>query len=99
MLTYALMGLPFIGFVLLLDMVILRTWVVRLRRTWIVMAVLLVLTAIFDQLLVIHIVNYNEAHLLGLRLWRAPIEDFSYTIAAVIGLSSILQHISNTEKD
>jgi small toxic polypeptide LdrA/B/C/D len=99
MLTYTLMGIPFIGFVLLLDMVILRTWVIRQHRTWLIMAVLLVFTSLFDQLLVIYIVNYNEAHMLGLRLGRAPIEDFSYTIAAVIGISAMLQHLSKTEKD
>lgn len=54
------------------------------------MSVLLLLTAIFDQLLTgLPIVAYNEAKLLGIYIGYAPIEDFLYTIAAVIGISSV----------
>jgi lycopene cyclase domain-containing protein len=46
-------------------------------------ATLLVLTGIFDSLIIaLHIVAYNPERILGLRIGKAPIEDFAYTIAA-----------------
>ena len=94
MLTYALMTLPFIGFVLWVDWYVLRTRVVLLRDTWIVMGVMLLLTAVFDQLLTMpgSVVRYNESRILDIRLGFAPIEDFSYTIAVVILIGAILEY-------
>ncbi len=49
------------------------------------LAALWILTAIFDNLIIISgIVAYDPDTLLGLYVWRAPIEDFAYTIAAVL---------------
>mgnify|MGYP001202314494 CR=1 FL=1 len=93
MYTYFLMGLPFIAFVLILDLFILRTRVVTKKPCWIVMAIMLLITAFFDQFLTgLPIVHYNEANMSGIRLLYAPIEDFMYTIAAVIGLGSLLAY-------
>lgn len=90
MFTYLLMGLPFIFVVLLLDWVILRTRVVKRKECWLVMAVLMFLTAVFDQLLTgLPIVTYNEAHILNIKLGSAPIEDFMYSFAGVIGIGSL----------
>lgn len=92
-LLYSLMGMPFITFVLLLDIVILRTRVVYKKDFWIVLGIMMVFTAIFDQLLTgLPIVNYNEANISGIRFFFAPIEDFSYTIAGVILMGSILHY-------
>lgn len=90
--TYLIMGLPFLAVVLLLDTVILKTWVIRCRRTWVIMVHVLLLTLIFNQLLAGWVVSYNPAHQLGITLWHIPIEDFTYTIAAVIGIGSLLNH-------
>ncbi len=99
MYTYALLSLPFIGFVLLLDLVILKTGVVRYKQTWLIMAGLLLLTAVADQLLAgLPIVLYNPAHFLQIRLGYVPIEDFSYTIAAVIGIGALYTHGSKAAK-
>lgn len=49
------------------------------------MLVLLVLTAIFDSLIVWSgIVAYYPGHYLGVMIGYAPIEDFAYTIGAVL---------------
>lgn len=46
---------------------------------------MLVLTLIFDNVIIIlHIVSYDPSHLLGIYLYKAPIEDFAYTIAGVL---------------
>jgi lycopene cyclase domain-containing protein len=52
--------------------------------------VLLVLTAIFDNIMIgIGLVGYDRALISGVFVGRAPIEDFAYTIAAVVLLPSI----------
>lgn len=93
MFTYIVMGLPFIGFVLLLDTYWLQTKVVLQRRTWQVMVVLMAMTLFFDQFLTgLPIVLYNESHMLGWRLGFAPIEDFTYTFAVVILVGALIKH-------
>ncbi len=89
MATYFLMGLPFIGLVLLFDLVVFKTRVVATKQCWMVMAIMLSLTAIFNQLLTgLPIVIYNEAQIMNIKLGYIPVEDFMYTFAAVIGLGS-----------
>lgn len=47
--------------------------------------VLLSLTAIFDNVLIgLDIVRYGHEHLMGLYLGLAPLEDFSYSLAALL---------------
>lgn len=91
------MGLPFIAAVVVLDTVVLNTWVIKGRRTWIIMAHMFVLTLIFNQLLAGWVVGYNLDHQLGIKIWRIPAEDFMYTIAAVIGMGALVTH--GTKKD
>lgn len=55
------------------------------RKVWIIGIVLLVLTAVFDSLIIAAgIVNYDPTKIIGVYLGKAPIEDFAYTLAAVI---------------
>ena len=54
------------------------------------LAVLLVMTAVFDNVIVgTGIVGYDEDRILGLRLGVAPVEDFSYAIAAALALPAL----------
>lgn len=54
------------------------------------LAVLLVLTVIFDNVIVgTGIVAYDETRILGLRLGAAPVEDLSYTLAAALALPAL----------
>jgi len=47
--------------------------------------VLLALTAVFDNVIVgLDLVAYDDAKILGIRVPIAPIEDFSYTLGAVM---------------
>ncbi|WP_062317033.1 lycopene cyclase domain-containing protein [Demequina maris] len=46
---------------------------------------LIVLTAVFDNVIVgLGIVAYDEALISGIRVGSAPVEDFSYTLGAVM---------------
>lgn len=54
------------------------------RELFIVMGVLLLLTAVFDSLIIASgIVAYNSDYILGVYIGTAPIEDFLYTIVVV----------------
>ncbi|RZU66895.1 lycopene cyclase domain-containing protein [Microterricola gilva] len=53
-------------------------------------AVLVVLTAVFDSLMIAAgLMEYTAEHLLGWFIGLAPIEDFAYPIAAVILLPAL----------
>ncbi|MBC7289808.1 MAG: lycopene cyclase domain-containing protein [Actinotalea sp.] len=89
--TYALLNVPF----LLLAVV---TLVVARRRTgrpaWKplagTMAVLLLLTAIFDNFMIMAgLVAYDDAQRIGLQIGVAPIEDFAYAVLAVVLLPAL----------
>lgn len=87
------MGVPFIAVVLVLDIFILKTKVVKMLECWYVMGIMLVLTAIFNQFLTgLPIVTYEQAKTLDIQFGYMPVEDFLYTIAAVIGLGSLHQY-------
>ncbi|MHA7276403.1 lycopene cyclase domain-containing protein [Arthrobacter sp. Hz1] len=73
-------------------------WAYRTRRSllpsWgaigITLVVLLLATAVFDNVLIAAgIVDYNADLILGVRLALAPIEDFAYTVGACILLPSL----------
>lgn len=54
------------------------------------LGVLLVLTAVFDNVLVgTGIVAYDPGRILGLRIGVAPIEDFAYPVAAAVALPAL----------
>lgn len=56
-------------------------------------AVLAVLTAVFDNLMIAaDLFGYDEEHLVGLRVGRAPVEDLGYP-AAVVLLMPALWHL------
>lgn len=55
------------------------------KAFWLTLAALLVLTAVFDPLIIaLDIVGYDSTKLLGLYWFGAPIEDFFYALYAAI---------------
>ena len=49
--------------------------------------VLVVLTLVFDTLMIrAGLYVYDPAKILGIYLWGAPLEDFAYPLAAVVGV-------------
>lgn len=91
MLTYLLVAggvlLPVAAAALLL---LVRAGRRELAAAGIALAVLLVLTAVFDNVLVgTGIVGYDPERILGLRIGTAPIEDFAYPVAAALALPAL----------
>jgi lycopene cyclase domain-containing protein len=72
----------------------------RLLRSWlppalITAACLFVLTAIFDNLMIgIGLMAYSPEHLAGAAIGLAPLEDFSYPLAAIILIPSLWMLLS-----
>jgi lycopene cyclase domain-containing protein len=86
MMTYLLLNAVFLAGVALLAV---ATMVARRAPRWRAVGLaaipLLILTAVFDNVLVgVGVVAYNPAPMSGVRLGFAPIEDFAYAIAAVV---------------
>ena len=53
-------------------------------------AVLVVLTIIFDSLMILSdLFRFDDSLLLGVRIWHAPIEDLAWLIAAGLLLPSL----------
>lgn len=53
-------------------------------------------TAIFDNYIIgSGVVAYTETSLSGVRIGLAPIEDFGYAIAAILGLPAIWEFLSS----
>lgn len=77
-----------------LSIAIIATWIIKSRfrcfTTPVVALPMLVLTAIFDNLIVAAgIVGYDESKLLGVSIGVIPIEDFAYTVVAILLVPTI----------
>ena len=65
------------------------------RALSIAVLVLLLMTAVFDNLIIYSgIVAYDENLISGLKLFLSPIEDFSYTILALGLVPAIFEALS-----
>ena len=86
--TYWALNAIFLGVVAIAAIAALRR--LRWPAVGITLAILLVMTAVFDNIMIsIGLVAYNEALISGAFLGVAPLEDFAYAIAAVVGLPSL----------
>lgn len=82
MATYLIVNLVFMAIVLVAFNITPRQPSKALLLT---AAVLGILTAVFDSLLVVFdIIAYDPQQILGIHIGRAPIEDFFYPLLAVI---------------
>jgi lycopene cyclase domain-containing protein len=66
---------------------------------WLTGVVLFVLTALFDNLIILSgTVDYDPEKILGMTVGIAPIEDFAYTIASVFLVPALWLIFSRTTK-
>ena len=82
MTTYLLFASIVVVVALVFDRYILRTKIVGTRR-WVVTTIsMIVLTLVFNNLIVgFGVVTYDQSRISGLKVPFMPIEDLSYTIA------------------
>lgn len=96
--TYTLLNIAFLAVVAL---VAIAAIVVRRAPRWravgLAAVVLLTLTAIFDNLIIgTGLVDYDDSLISGVRIGLAPIEDFAYTVAALVLLPSVWELLRRT---
>lgn len=92
--TYALLTLPFLvlAAAVALSTIRLPRFGRRMAASGLAAAGLILLTAVFDNLMIAAgLFTYPEEHLSGLRVGLAPIEDFSYPLAAAFLLPALLE--------
>jgi lycopene cyclase domain-containing protein len=71
-----------------------------LAAAGIALVAVLVLTAVFDNVMIaLGLFSYDSDRILGVKLGLAPIEDFGYPIAAVIGLSGLWLLLAPRRRD
>ena len=67
---------------------------------WITAGVLVLLTAVFDNVMIaVGLFDYSSAHISGIRIGEAPIEDFAYPLAAVIVLPALWSRLRREDTD
>ena len=94
--TYLVLNLIF----LVCMVVFFLQYIKKPTKSWLItLLVLLVLTAVFDSIIVwAGIVGYDPQKILGLYVGFAPIEDFFYAILAVI-IVPALWNLFDTKKE
>lgn len=90
--TYLLLALGFLALATAVAVVARRS--ARPAAGWraltLAAGVLLLLTAVFDNLMIASgLFAYSDAQISGARIGLAPVEDFSYPLAAVILLPAL----------
>jgi lycopene cyclase domain-containing protein len=86
--TYWALNAIFLGVVAVVAAVAFRR--VRWAAAGVAAALLLVTTAVFDNVMIaVGLVDYAPARISGVFVGAAPLEDFAYAIAAVVGLPAL----------
>jgi len=90
MLTYILLNILF----LLAVLIMMRRILPATKRPWyLTLLILVVMTAVFDNIIIIlGIVDYNPNKILGIYIYKAPIEDFFYALLAVYIVPALWRH-------
>jgi len=86
--TYWALNAIFLAVLRVVALVALRR--VRWPAVGVTLAIVLVMTAVFDNVMIsVGLVAYNESLISGAFIGVAPLEDFAYAVAAVVGLPSL----------
>jgi len=99
--TYWALNAIFLGVVAAVAVVALLTKrAPRWAAVGITLGVVLVMTAVFDNVMIgVGLVGYNESLISGAFVGIAPLEDFAYALAAVILLPSLWALLSRKKTD
>lgn len=81
-------------FLAVVALIVVIGFVARRTPNWravgITMVVVLVMTAVFDNIMIsVGLVAYSPERISGVFIGVAPLEDFAYAVAAVIGLPAL----------
>jgi lycopene cyclase domain-containing protein len=98
--SYWALNALFLGLVLVVGVAaVLEHRAPRCRAIALAAVPLLLLTAIFDNLMIaLGLFGYNREHISGAFIGLAPLEDFAYTIAVVVLLPSLWHLLDRREE-
>lgn len=97
--TYVYISLPFLLIAIILWAVRRGAYRAQVKTTLAVAAVVLVLTAIFDNLMIwAGLVGYGDAQRLGLQLGLVPVEDFFYAIFVVLIVPAVWSGLNRVKQ-
>jgi lycopene cyclase domain-containing protein len=83
--SYTWLALAAVVFALALDLFVLRTRLVRRRVFWVAYLIIFVFQLISNGVLTYrHVVRYDHAAILGLRIAGAPVEDIAFGFSLVL---------------
>jgi lycopene cyclase domain-containing protein len=95
--TYVVLSLAVLAVIAAVTVPTLRR--LPLRPLLLTALVLIALTAVFDNVIVgLDLVAYDETKISGLRVPIAPIEDFAYTLGAVMLVPVLWTWLGRTKK-
>jgi lycopene cyclase domain-containing protein len=100
--TYPLLILPFAAITVVVTLVsAIRTrFARRIAASALGAVALVVLTAIFDNLMIaLDLFTYPPEHLSGLRIGLAPLEDFSYPVCAAFLVPAVFALLTRKERE
>jgi lycopene cyclase domain-containing protein len=95
--TYPLIVVPFVVVTAAVVLATVRRprFASRMAASAIAAVVLVVLTAVFDNVMIaLDLFTYPTEHLSGLRIGLAPLEDFAYPLCAAFGVPAVLTLLS-----
>jgi lycopene cyclase domain-containing protein len=98
--TYPLLIVPFLLATAVVTAVSSRRprFASRMRASTVCAIVLVALTAVFDNLMIAaDLFTYPPAHLSGLRIGLAPLEDFAYPLSAAFGVPAVFALLHGRE--
>lgn len=99
--TYLVLAVPFLAAALgVLLLARWRTGGPSWRVVGLVLTVLVVLTVVFDNVIVgVGLVDYDEQLILGMRMPVAPVEDLAYAVAAALLLPALWRLLGHNQEE
>lgn len=98
--NYIVLNTAFLAAVALLCVALHYRYKLHLNRRSLLysLAILLVLTIIFDSLLIhLELFYYDPARLLGLYIGKAPVEDFAYPVGSLLLVATLWEVLENRD--
>lgn len=95
--TYPLIVLPFVAATVVITLLSARRprFGRRMRTSALTALALIVLTAIFDNVMIaVDLFSYPPEHLSGIRIGLAPLEDFAYPVCAAFLVPALYTLVS-----
>ena len=99
MYKYLAINLIFVSVLVLIITALIHLYKIKLafKAIGIALIALFIMTAVFDSFIVKSgIVAYDTSKILGIYIIKAPLEDFMYSLASIIGAACLWEWLSKS---